>query len=123
MGTQTDDDTVDLAQLGEEVLQAARDSSAGRSARALLRGPGAGLTQTMLALTAGQRLDEHESPGVATLHVLQGRIDLLAGGQTYPLSAGQWRPIPAMRHSVESHDDAVVLLSVSAGKPPREVTD
>ena len=122
MGTQTDD-SVDLAQLGEELLQAARDSSSGRSARALLRGPGAGLTQTLLALTAGQRLDEHENPEVATLHVLEGRIDLLAGDRSYPLSAGQWRPIPAMRHSVESHEDAVVLLTVSAGKPPRDVND
>ena len=123
MGTRSHDDTVDLVQLGEEVLQAARNSSAGRSARALLRGPGAGLTQTLLALTAGQRLDEHESPEVATLYVLQGRVDLLAGDQAHPLSAGQWRPIPAMRHSVESHEDAVVLLTVAAGKPPREVTD
>ena len=123
MTTKPDDDTHDLAQLGDEALEAAKASSAGRAARALLRGPGAGLTQTLLALAAGQRLDEHESPGVATLHVLRGRVALHAGDASYPLSAGHWRPIPAMRHSVECHEDAVVLLTVAGGKPPPAVTD
>ena len=37
------------------------------------------LRQTVLALTAGSSLDEHENPGEATVQVLRGRVRLTAG--------------------------------------------
>ena len=37
------------------------------------------LRQTLIALRAGSHLDEHASPGEATLQVLHGRVSLVAG--------------------------------------------
>ena len=41
------------------------------------------LRQTLIALTAGQKLDEHENPGEATVHVLHGRVRLGAGDTSW----------------------------------------
>jgi quercetin dioxygenase-like cupin family protein len=37
------------------------------------------LRQTVIALAAGQTLDEHENPGEATLHVLHGHDQQVSG--------------------------------------------
>jgi quercetin dioxygenase-like cupin family protein len=50
-----------------------------RSAQTVYGGHEHALRQTVLALTAGSSLDEHESPGEATIQVLRGRIRLTAG--------------------------------------------
>ncbi len=41
------------------------------------------LRQPLTALTAGQKLDEHENPGEATVHVLHGRVRLGAGDTSW----------------------------------------
>jgi quercetin dioxygenase-like cupin family protein len=71
------------------------------------------LRQTLIALRSGARLDEHESPGEATLQVLHGRVALVAGDDRWELSAGDLLAIPAARHALEALDDAVVLLTVA----------
>ena len=43
-------------------------------------------------------LDEHESPGSASLHVLRGRTRLVTGGEECAVAAGQISPIPGSRH-------------------------
>ena len=100
--------------LADAVLADARQSHAGRAGRTLTRGVGVPLTQTLLALVAGVTLNEHESPGAATLHVLQGRLRLDASGEELELSTGDHASIPAVRHSVTSLEDAVALLTVAA---------
>jgi quercetin dioxygenase-like cupin family protein len=100
--------------LADAVLAEARQSQAGRAGRTLTPGAGLPLTQTLLALVAGVTLNEHESPGAATVHVLQGRLRLDAGGEELELGTGDHASIPAMRHSVTSLEDAVALLTVAA---------
>ena len=46
------------------------------------------LRQTLIALTAGQELAEHESPGEATLYVLAGAVRLTTATDSSQLSAG-----------------------------------
>jgi len=37
------------------------------------------LRQTLIALTAGSSMSEHENPGEATLQVISGRVRLVSG--------------------------------------------
>ena len=65
-----------LTALAREHLETARAASSGRSAHTVYGGHEHSLRQTLIALTAGSRLDEHDSPGEATLQVLHGRVSL-----------------------------------------------
>lgn len=94
-------------------LEAARDASSGRSAETVYGGHSRTLRQTVIALAAGQRLDEHENPGEATLQVLQGRVRMVAADDTCDVAAGELLVVPDARHSLEALDDAVVLLTVA----------
>ena len=58
------------------------------------------LRQTLIALTAGTSLSEHENPGEATVQVLSGRVRLLAGGDSWDGREGDLIVIPAARHSL-----------------------
>lgn len=69
-------------------LEQAATASSGRSATTVYGGHEHTLRQTLLALTAGTELAEHDSPGEATLHVLRGRVRLTSGDV-------DWRAAPA----------------------------
>jgi quercetin dioxygenase-like cupin family protein len=130
-----------LTLLGREQLAAAKANGSGRSAHAVYGGALRTLRQTLLALTAGSALEEHDSPGEATLIVLQGRVRLTgpgagpgtgpgtgrdtgpdaepdAGPDTGPDAgcdavAGDHLVIPPTRHSLSALEDSVVLLTVA----------
>jgi quercetin dioxygenase-like cupin family protein len=91
-------------------IDAARGSDSGRSAATVFRG--SVLSQTVLALTGGSELAEHESPGEATLYVLIGRVRLTAGDEQWEGAAGDLLVIPPRRHSVAALEDSAVLLTV-----------
>lgn len=112
MTDSTDTGPIDLQALAEELLDRARSGNAGRAARTLPH-PVDGLRHTVIALTSGTALDEHESPGSATLLVLRGRVRLMAGDDGTDLGENRISPIPASRHSVQAHEDSVLLLSVA----------
>ncbi|PRC50199.1 cupin, partial [Mycobacterium sp. ITM-2017-0098] len=69
-------EVVSLRGLADEQLDAARGARAGRAAHTVYGGREHALRQTVLALAEGNRLDDHESPGEATLVVLHGRVQL-----------------------------------------------
>ena len=64
------------------------------------------------ALAAGHGLDEHDSPGDATVHVLHGRVRLRAGDDGWEGSAGDLLIVPTSRHSLDALEDSAVLLTV-----------
>ena len=101
-----------LTALVRHHLEAARTSSSGRSAHTLYGGHEHVLRQTLVALRADVGLDEHESPGEATLQVLHGRITLVAGDDRWNGSPGDLLFIPDSRHAVEAVEDSAVLLTV-----------
>ncbi|WP_028659174.1 cupin domain-containing protein [Nocardioides insulae] len=107
-------ESMSLTSLAAEHLEGARSASSGRSAHTIHGGHDHPLRQTVIALAGGQGLDEHESPGEATLQVLTGRVRLDAGEESAELTAGEYVVIPPRRHSLAALEDSVVLLTVVA---------
>ena len=107
-------DGISLTRLADEQLQAARAAHAGRAAHTVHGGHDHLLRQTVIALTAGNELAEHNSPGQATLQVLQGRVRVTAGDDTWAGGPGDLLVIPRQRHGLHADEDSVVLLTVLA---------
>jgi quercetin dioxygenase-like cupin family protein len=105
--------TVSLTTLVDEHLAAACTAGSGRSAHTVHGGHEQALRQTVIALTAGSGLAEHNSPGEATLQVLRGRVRLTTAGQSAEAAAGDLLVIPPERHSLDALDDSAVLLTVA----------
>jgi quercetin dioxygenase-like cupin family protein len=103
-----------LSELAEHHLITARGASSGRSAQTLQGGHDSVLRQTLIALAEGQRLDEHENPGEATVQVLHGAVRLGSiTGDTCDAGAGDLLTVPDTRHSLHALQDAVFLLTVA----------
>lgn len=107
---------ISLTTLADELLATAKEANSGRAARTVHGGAELSLRQTVIALTAGHGLDEHESPGEATLQVLRGRVRLVgvASGSVEG-TTGDLMTIPDERHSLDADEDSVVLLTVAVG--------
>lgn len=101
-----------LTALARQQLELARAASSGRSASTVFGGHEHALRQTLIALAAGHALDDHESPGDATLQVVSGRVTLRAETARWEGSSGDLLIIPAERHSLDAIEDSVVLLTV-----------
>ncbi len=104
---------VALSEVADQLLRQAHQLDAGRSGRTLTPGAGAVLKQTVLALTAGNRLHEHRAPGPATIQIILGRVSLGTPAGQLELSAGQWAPIPDEVHDLVALTDAALLLTVA----------
>lgn len=105
-----------LTALGREHLAAAKNAPSGRSAHTVYGGHEHSLRQTLVALTAGSALGEHDSPGEATLIVLQGRVDLSNADTTWTGATGDHLVIPPSRHSLTALEDSVVVLTVAMSR-------
>jgi quercetin dioxygenase-like cupin family protein len=100
-----------LGRLADGLLAEARGHHSGRSANTIMTG--ASMRATVIALTEGTELAEHEAPPAATLQVLAGDVELLAGDDRWALTTGEVIAIPQRRHSLHAGSDAVVLLTVA----------
>lgn len=106
---------IDLTAKAQEHLDLARQDPHGRSAE-LVAHDGE-LRQTVLALTAGSRLGEHNSPAAATMQVLSGRVRVESdGGQAEP-AAGELWVLTHERHAVVALEDSVFLLTTVTSVP------
>ena len=106
-------DAISLTELADEELAVARKAASGRASHTVHGGHEHALRQTLVALTSGQELAEHNSPGEATLQVVCGHVTLMAGDDTWEGRAGDYVTIPPVRHSLQALDDSAVLLTVS----------
>ena len=105
--------TTSLTALARQQLDTARSASSGRSAVTVYGGREHDLRQTLIAMTAGTVLGEHESPGEATLQVIEGRVRLHASDDHWEAGVGDHLVIPAQRHDLAAVADSVVLLTVA----------
>lgn len=102
-----------LDALAREHLEHAARQPSGRSATTVFGGHEKTLRQTVVALRAGAVLGDHENPGEATVHVLRGRVTLTAGGVHWDGRDGDLIVVPTSRHSLQAHEDSVILLTVA----------
>jgi quercetin dioxygenase-like cupin family protein len=107
-------DAISLSDIGDEQIAAATAARAGRAAHTIYGGRDHALRQTILALASGHGLDDHESPGEATLLVLRGLIRLGTETANVEAATGDYLVIPEERHNVEAMEDSVLLLTVVA---------
>jgi quercetin dioxygenase-like cupin family protein len=112
-------ETANLAAAAGQQMRLARDSKSGRAARTIFGGSGGSLRHTVVALTAGATLAEHENPGEATVLVLEGRVRLVSPEADWSGREGDLLVVPQSRHSLQALTDATVLLTVakSSRKP------
>ncbi|MFG2889199.1 cupin [Streptomyces sp. NPDC048248] len=108
----------DLNALARRQLDGARSDPHGRSAYLFVHdGP---LRQTVIALTAGTALDEHNTPPSASLQVLFGRVRLTETREEQELTAGQVMALPRERHGLKAIEDSAVLLTAVTEVPEEE---
>lgn len=109
--------TTSLTELAQQHLDTARSAGSGRSAVTVYGGREHDLRQTLIAMTAGTVLAEHEAPGEATLQVIDGQVTLRADGDECDARVGDHLVIPPQRHDLIARGDAVVLLTVATRAP------
>ncbi|MGC0418250.1 cupin domain-containing protein [Embleya sp. AB8] len=108
-------DKISLRTATKEQLASARSTSSGRSSVTMLGGSRQHLRQTLIALTTGNSLAQHESPGEASLIVLTGHVRMTTDDDTIEGTSGDLLVIPEAPHSLEAVEDSAVILTV--GKP------
>lgn len=104
---------ISLTAMAREQLEGAERASSGRSAHTVYGGHEHVLRQTVIAMVARQRLDEHNNPGEATVQVLHGRVRLIAGRDSWEGSTGDLIVVPDSRHSLEAIEASTILLTVA----------
>ena len=67
----------------------------------------------LFAMDAGQSISEHHAPYVATVHVLDGRLDFTVAGRRHELAAHDWLLIPHdVRHDLTALEPTRFLLTL-----------
>ena len=106
-------DKKSLTAVARQQLKIASTASSGRSSQTIYGGHSRSLRQTVVGLSAGQSLAEHDNAGEATLLVLNGKLKLISGDNSWKGSTGDLLVIPQARHSVEALEDVAFLLTVA----------
>jgi quercetin dioxygenase-like cupin family protein len=104
---------ISLEALARQQVELAAKAQSGRAADTVYGGHEKVLRQTLVGLSQGARLSEHENPGEATVHVLRGRVRLSAGEASWEARTGDLLVVPDSRHSLEALEDSAILLTVA----------
>ena len=98
--------------INEQLTLAGEGETSGRSARTLHGGKDNALRQTVVVMLAGHRMDEHVSPGEATMLLLAGSVRIHTADRQIDVGEGEFVVIPRDRHSVDALEDTAFLLTV-----------
>jgi len=102
---------VNLDEVVATLMTTAQSASSGRAARMVAGGRATVMTQTVIALTAGSRLDDHENPGEATVFVMDGEIEVGVEDQTLTGATGDLIIVPDVRHHLTAAVDSIILFT------------
>ncbi|MGE3076541.1 MAG: AraC family ligand binding domain-containing protein [Dehalococcoidia bacterium] len=76
----------------------------------------AGVSVIMMALEAGDAIQEHSADGVVMVHGLRGHVTLRSNGESLNLRRGQLAVFqPGVAHDLSAQEQSVVLLTVTGG--------
>ena len=76
-----------------------------------------GITVVLTVLKQGAQLAEHDTPGPATVQVLDGEVEMKVGDEALSLRSGQIVAFDArVAHEVEASSDAAILITVLSGQ-------
>ena len=104
----------------EEEMRLVREELVGgrvRIARTLVKE--GSLRLTLVGLAPGGALDEHDAAGPIAIQVVDGELDLTAGGETRTCPTGSLVSLDRrVRHAVRSQRGAMFLLTLST--PPSD---
>lgn len=103
---------VDLGRASADLAGEAHEATRGHRQIALYKN--AGTTLALFLFDAGGSMREHAAAGVATVHVLEGRIVLEVEGESHELTKEQVLVLaPGVRHNVLAREPSRLLLTVS----------
>lgn len=107
---------IDLEQATAELQAEDRASGHGHRQKTLYKHGGA--TIALFSFEADSRLSEHRTRGTVTIHALEGRLRITAGGESYDLTPGQLVVLaPDVPHDVTAVVSSRMLLHVSLEAP------
>ena len=76
------------------------------------------LRVTLVGVAPGGGLDEHDAAGPITIQVVEGELELIAGGETRTYATGSLIAVDRrIRHAVRSQQGAMFLLTLSTPSP------
>jgi quercetin dioxygenase-like cupin family protein len=103
-------------------LEAAADELTGklpgnrRQTKSLARE--SGVSVIIMAMEAGDVLDQHSADGVVTIQLLRGHATLMADGQPLDVRPEQLVMMePGLKHNLQAEEQSVVMLTVTGGEP------
>jgi quercetin dioxygenase-like cupin family protein len=106
----------------DEELRLVREQLVGgrvRIARTLVKE--GSLRLTLVGLAPGGGLDEHDAPGPISIQVVEGELELTAGGETGTYATGALIALDRrVRHAVRSQRGAMFLLTLSTPESDAE---
>lgn len=102
---------IDLAKMLEELRAEAHPAKNGHRQIAVFQwGP---VTEVLFAFEPGGEMPGHSAPGLVTIHVLEGRLNVRAAGQDHALNAGNVLILnPGVPHDVRSPEVSAMLLTI-----------
>lgn len=106
-----------LFDLTEQLKQLRAELPENRDRRGITLVKEHGITVVLTALKKGAELAEHDTPGPATVQVLDGKVEMKVGGEGFTLGPGQVVAFDArVPHEVEAASDAAILITVLSGQ-------
>ena len=103
---------LDLAQELAELRRGEAYGKSGHSAKTLARYPD--LRLVLIALAGGKRIEQHQTRGRVSIHVIEGQITLQVGAERVELGAGCLLEVaPEAAHDVEAVEPSALLLTVA----------
>jgi quercetin dioxygenase-like cupin family protein len=102
-----------LLDLGEVVSELHTESEPGQTRRAVTLVKQGGMSVVLMHLHAGGTLQEHSTPGAATVQILDGHVRMQIGDESIEAASGRLVAFNSrVAHSVEAVEDSTLLLTL-----------